>query len=200
MYLDFINAMGDGPEAERLRELAASGRQLPEIVYLLAARPHWTEHLMDFTSAVLRGPGGLPTWQRELLAALTSRWNGCNFCMRSHAPAAVVLWQDAGYAAAETTVAAILADPATADISAADRLLYQTVELWTVRRHDLSQSVIDALLAAGWSTAQVFEASTIVALFCFFNAWVDSNGVADLTPEGYAASGRNLGRGQYKAG
>jgi uncharacterized peroxidase-related enzyme len=153
---------------------------------------------MEFTHLVMRGPGGLPPWQRELLATLTSRWNDCAFCMRSHAAATAVLMRDAGLADAEGTVAAVLADAARAPVPDADRLLYGAVEQWTANRGNLGQALTDGLLAAGWTTAQIFEASTVCALFCFFNAWVSGHGVADMTPEAYAASGERLARGNYR--
>ena len=117
--------------------------------------------------------------------------------MRSHAAAAVQLWIDAGEPRAPELVAAILADPSSADIPDKDRLLYATVELWTVRRSELDQRATNALLALGWEAAELFEASSVVALFCFYNAWVDNNGVPDMAPESYAGSGQRLARGGY---
>ena len=117
--------------------------------------------------------------------------------MRSHAAAAVRLWEDAGYAEAEQTVATIMRDPATAPISAKDRLLLHTVELWTLRRHELSQQSIDDLLASGWEASQVYEANAVCSLFCFYNAWVDNNGVEDMSEASYRASGKRLAEGGY---
>jgi hypothetical protein len=79
MYLDLVNNMGDGPEAQQLRAMQAAGMRLPGVVCLLAFRPEWTASLNQFCHQVMRGNGKLPTWQRELVAALTSKYNHCVF-------------------------------------------------------------------------------------------------------------------------
>ena len=117
--------------------------------------------------------------------------------MRSHAAAAVRLWEDAGYAEAEQTVAAIMHDPAAAPISDRERLLMHTVELWTVRRDELDQRSIDALLLMGWEQNQIYEANAVCSLFCFYNAWVDNNGVENMSETSYRASGKRLAEGGY---
>lgn len=200
MYLDLLNQLGDASMAEQLRQAREAGREVPGILYLLANRPEWTTHLMQFTSAVMRGRGGLPIWQRELIAALTSRCNQCAFCCDSHAAAATVLLQDAGQPDPAVLVAAVLADVATAPLSTPDRLLYAQVERWAIRRSELTAATFDDLRDAGWEQAQLFEASTIVALFCFFNAWVSGHGINALSPAANAASGLRLARGNYRPG
>jgi alkylhydroperoxidase family enzyme len=54
------------------------------------------------------------------------------------------------------------------------------------------QAAIADCKRAGWSEAAIYDAITVIALFNFYNAWVDCAGVAPLTPEGYAASGQRL--------
>lgn len=44
----------------------------------------------------------------------------------------------------------------------------------------------------GWSESALYHAITVIALFNFYNAWVDCSGVEPLTPEGYEASGKRL--------
>lgn len=39
---------------------------------------------------------------------------------------------------------------------------------------------------------EVYHANTVIALFNFYNTFVDVNGVDELTPEGYEASGVRL--------
>jgi alkylhydroperoxidase family enzyme len=79
MYLDLVPRVQDSTIAERLSGMAAAGMGLPPILVLLGQRPEWTAGLNVFTQGVMRGPGQLPTWQRELIAALTSRHNHCVF-------------------------------------------------------------------------------------------------------------------------
>jgi hypothetical protein len=96
-------------------------------------------------------------------------------------------------------VAAVLADPRTAPVTARDRQLYLTVEAWTSGRQHQDPAVLDAAQCAGWSAEELFEASTVCALFCFYNAWVTNSGVEELSAEAYRASGRRLAERGYVA-
>jgi hypothetical protein len=44
---------------------------------------------------------------------------------------------------------------------------------------------------------EIYHANTVIALFNFYNKFVDLNGVDELTPEGYAASGERLSTHGY---
>ena len=49
-------------------------------LYLYYSAPGTNEqHLSRFTQGVMRGPSPLPPWQRELIAAFTSKLNQCLF-------------------------------------------------------------------------------------------------------------------------
>jgi hypothetical protein len=47
------------------------------------------------------------------------------------------------------------------------------------------------------TAAEVYHATAVIALFNFYNKFVDLNGVDELTPEGYAASGVRLSANGY---
>jgi hypothetical protein len=80
MYLrDVENHEGSGMYGELIRQAKASGMPVPQIRYLLAYKPQWTDHLSRFTQGVLRGPSQLSPGMRELIAAFTSRRNECPF-------------------------------------------------------------------------------------------------------------------------
>ena len=44
---------------------------------------------------------------------------------------------------------------------------------------------------------EIYHASSVIALFNFYNTFVDVNGVDELTPEGYEASGVRLSTHGY---
>jgi alkylhydroperoxidase family enzyme len=50
-----------------------------DLRHLFAYDPFRTQHLLQFTQAVMRAPGPLTSGERELLAAMTSRENRCLF-------------------------------------------------------------------------------------------------------------------------
>ena len=80
MYLKDVEAhTGTGPRANTIEQMRAAGVPVPQIMHLFAFKPDRTDHLAAFTQGVMRGPSPLPPGQRELLAALTSRFNNCLF-------------------------------------------------------------------------------------------------------------------------
>lgn len=52
--------------------------------------------------------------------------------------------------------------------------------------------------AAVLTVEEVHHANTVIALFNFYNAFVDLHGVDDQTPEAYAVSGKRLATGGYR--
>jgi alkylhydroperoxidase family enzyme len=80
MYLRGVeNHEGGGMYGELIRQAKAAGMPVPQIRYLLAFKPAWTDHLTRFTQAVMRGPSKIEPGMRELIAAFTSRRNECPF-------------------------------------------------------------------------------------------------------------------------
>jgi hypothetical protein len=68
-----------GPYADALRMMQAAATEYPQIWHLFAFRPLATDHLARFTQEVMREPGPLNRWLRELIAAFTSARNACPF-------------------------------------------------------------------------------------------------------------------------
>jgi alkylhydroperoxidase family enzyme len=51
----------------------------PQIWHLFAFKPRATDHLARFTQEIMREPGPISPWIRELIAAFTSARNACPF-------------------------------------------------------------------------------------------------------------------------
>lgn len=64
--------------ADAIAQMQGVG-EYPQIWHLFAYHPDATQHLARFTQAIMRGPGPLSPGLRELIAAYTSRRNGCPF-------------------------------------------------------------------------------------------------------------------------
>jgi hypothetical protein len=80
MYLSGVeNHDAADPHATIFREMRGAGIPIPQILHLFAFKPERTQYLSLFTQGVMRGPSPLPPWQRELIAAFTSKLNQCLF-------------------------------------------------------------------------------------------------------------------------
>lgn len=91
----------------------------------------------------------------------------------------------------------MLKNVATAPVSAKDRALYTLVKKVVENSVETSQDDIDAARAAGWSDEALYDAFTVVALFQFYNAWIDTTGVGDMPPFAYKMSGQRLATQGY---
>jgi alkylhydroperoxidase family enzyme len=80
MYLSEVEHYdAPGQRGEQIRQMKTAGVPVPQILHLFAFKPERTDHLAQFTQAVMRGPSPLSPGQRELIAAFTSRRNECLF-------------------------------------------------------------------------------------------------------------------------
>jgi hypothetical protein len=60
------------------------------------------------------------------------------------------------------------------------------------KRHEIAVAATSVL-----TPDEVYLATMVIALFQFYNAFVDMNGVEPLSPEGYEASGMRLSAHGY---
>ena len=80
MFLESLDrVIPAGNYAKTIEALQASGRPVPQIMFLFAYKPDRTDHLARFTHEVMRGPSPLSPGFRELIAAYTSQLNRCPF-------------------------------------------------------------------------------------------------------------------------
>ena len=61
----------------------------------------------------------------------------------------------------------------------------------------VDRAFVESARALGWSDAALYDAATVVALFNFYNAWIDATGVHDMPAAAYTASGERLGERGY---
>ncbi len=91
----------------------------------------------------------------------------------------------------------VLENVDTAPVSAKDRALYKLVKKVVEHSVETSQPDIDTARAAGWSDEALYDAFSVVALFQFYNAWIDTTGVGDMPAMAYEMSGQRLATQGY---
>jgi uncharacterized peroxidase-related enzyme len=107
---------------------------------------------------------------KEMIAALVSRINECDYCLTYHKSFMV----DAGLTSPNAE--AIVADYQTAAIPDADKKLLAYVEKVTRHAYKTTDTDVDGLNGCGWSEGQILEATLVVGLFSDINRWVDALG------------------------
>ena len=94
---------------------------------------------------------------------------------------------------------AVCRDFRSAPISEKEKALFAYLERLTLDPGSMRQEHADALKAAGWADADVFDAVSVVALFSFFNRWIDGCGVPDVPAGWYDARVKAMGDFRYDA-
>jgi uncharacterized peroxidase-related enzyme len=147
--------------------------QIPGIVSLFAFRPATAHPLSLLAETLLRPPasdndsGALTRGERELIAALVSTLNNCEFCSESHA----------AFARAQLPkpeqVAAVRKDFKTAEISEKMRALLQIASEVQQSGRAVRPESVAAAKAHGASDVDLHDTVLIAAAFCMFNRYVD---------------------------
>jgi len=109
----------------------------------------------------------------------------------SHAAVAAELLGD------RKLVDAIVRDHATAPISAKEKALFDYVVAANRHQGTIDRSFVERARAQGWSDAALYDAASVVALFNFYNAWIDATGVHDMPAAAYQMSGERLAQRGY---
>jgi uncharacterized peroxidase-related enzyme len=169
--------------------------QLPGIRGLVAFRPETGRSLYELAEALLVGDSPLSRGEREIIAAFVSRRNDCIFCTESHAAAARHLMGEAHH-----VVDAVLADPASAPVSAKLKALLRIAGKVQQNGRTVTDDDVAAARAEGATDRDIHDTVLIAASFSMFNRYVD--GLASLTPTdpaAYAEMGRRMAEGGYVA-
>ena len=180
-----------GTYADLVTAARANGVEYSKIWDLFAYQCETTRHLGRFTHGVLRTPASVSPGLRELIAAYTSRLNECGFCTQSHARAAAELLGD------EALVEAVLTDPDASSLSDREKALLRYVRQITIALPTVGADDITALKAEGWDDEAIYFTATTCALFNFYNRWITSMGVPQMSEQAHLAQGRSLATRGY---
>lgn len=140
--------------------------------------------LLEYHDLLLRGPSDLSVAERELIAAYVSGLNACAFCRAAHTIYA------RAFGIEPETIDALLANPATAPVDAKLKPVLAYVAKLTETPSKVTEADAQAVYAAGWSEAALFDAVQVCALFNFMNRIVEGSGVAPY-PEDPRSAGED---------
>lgn len=123
--------------------------------------------LIEYHEVVLRGPSPFTEAERELIAGFVSALNGCGYCTSVHVAAA----ENMGVA--KGLIPALAGDPELRDADARIRPVLNYARKLTERPTSITQSDVEAILAAGWEAEALFFVASVTALFNFMNRLVE---------------------------
>jgi uncharacterized peroxidase-related enzyme len=159
---------------------------VPGIVKLLSYRPgFFGANMKKVTHEAMRGSSAWPVGDRELMAALVSRVNTCEFCVKAHTAVAVRAYGD------EQKVAAVLSDVETAPVSEPLRATLRMLEKLT-REQTVGAGDMHSVLATGVSPQQVEDALAVCFAFNTINRLAETFAFSVPGPKAFEAGAKFL--------
>ena len=160
----------------------------PLLSDVFRAHPQAVRHILELNDAVLRRPDSpLSVQEKEFIAAFVSATNACKFCTGIHSMIAEL--HGISPQVFESLFQTDLCKSKVHIDGLDDKWipLLRYVQKLTQTPHKMTDKDSDAVYAAGWTEAQLYEAILVCALFNFMNRIVDGTGVLPTT-EGVAQS------------
>ncbi len=143
----------------------------PQLAHVFHRFPKGVRTLCKLHDEILRAESELTIGERELIAAVTSATNACNFCFDAHRRIAQAFEVDVDL------VDAIATDFSAAPVDSRMRPLLAYVVKLTQAPARMTDSDSDAVYAAGWSEDALMDAIFICGLFNMMNRIVEGTGV-----------------------
>lgn len=158
----------------------------PDVFKLVTYRPEFLgAHLRALTHNAMRGPSAWSVGDRELMAALVSKVNECDFCIKAHSAVSARAYRN------ETKVAGALADLEGADIGEPLRATLGLLSKLT-REHKVNDDDIRVVVAAGATREQIEDALTICFAFNMMNRLADAFEFFVPSPEAFKSGAKFL--------
>ena len=158
-----------------------SRQPTPEPLKLVAYRPDFFgAHMKNITHEAMRGPSSWTVADRELMAALVSKTNDCEYCVKAHSAVATRAYGDS--AKVSSALADLETAPLTEPLRAVLRMLAKLVREGSVGVDDMR-----TVLAAGVSAEQIEDALAVAFAFDVTNRLAEAFGFSVPGPKAFEA-------------
>jgi uncharacterized peroxidase-related enzyme len=163
-----------------------SGHPVLDVIKLVKYRPDFYGGPMgEVTHEAMRGPSAWSVGDRELMAAVVAKTNGCEWCTNAHAAVARGAYRD------EARVSAVLSDLDTAPIEEPLRAMLRVLRKLT-RDGAVGAGDMRTVLAASISPQQVKDALAVCFAFNVVGRLADAFGFIQPGAEAFAAGAKYL--------
>ena len=137
------------------------------------------------TQEAMRGSSAWSVGDRELMAAIVAKANGCQWCTKAHCEVAQRAYGDSA------RVAAALSDLESADVSEPLRATLRMLQK-LCREHEVGEDDMRAVLTAGATRAQIEDALAVAFAFNVTGRLADAFGFTMATDAAFTAGAKYL--------
>lgn len=163
-----------------------SRQDVLDVIKLVKYRPEFYGGPMQgVTHEAMRGPSPWSVGDRELMAAVVAKANGCEWCTKAHTAVAEGAYRDG------PRVAAVLSDLDSAPIEEPLRTTLRMLRK-LAQEHSVDADDMRALRAAGASREQIEDALAVSFAFNTTARLADAFGFTVPGPEAFAAGAKYL--------
>ena len=158
---------------------------------VFGAYPDLFGPIVDFSDRVFRGPGPLPTRDREMIFAYCSDLNRCHYCHGGHAQTSLLL------GAPKDVFEKLRVDIDSAPVDAKMKPLLRYVKKLTETPARITRADADAVYAAGWGDDELMQAIALCCIANFMNRLVEGAGI-EADPAKFMARAETATKLGYK--
>jgi uncharacterized peroxidase-related enzyme len=165
--MTWLRVPADGEVSEEVAALWASRAEalgfVPNVVRAYALRPR---HLLGWNGLyeeLMRGPSGLSTAEREMIAVVVSTLNRCHYCIVSHSAYLRKLTGD------PVLVEQLRTNYRYAVVEPKQRAMLDFAAKLTQESYRCTADTIDALRDVGWTDEDIMDIAEVAAMFNFTN-------------------------------
>jgi uncharacterized peroxidase-related enzyme len=163
-----------------------SGMRLPDAARIVMYhKDFYGDPITRWTHPAMRGESKWSVGERELIAAITAKWNACTFCVGAHSAIASLVFD-------KVVVQAALTDYKQAPISDKLKAVLGFLEKLELRPGEVSANDVEAVLTAGVSREEIVDALAVFTLFSITVRCADTFGFALLKDKELEKSAKRL--------
>jgi uncharacterized peroxidase-related enzyme len=163
-----------------------SGMRLPDAARVAFYHKQFSGDAMStWTHAAMRGESAWSVGERELMAAMTARWNTCPFCIGAHGAIAA-------RALGRPQVLSTLEDFRQAELSPSLQATLVFLEILTRRPDELTPGDAQAVLYKGVTSQALEDAIAVCALFHITTRCADTLDYQMLSEKDFDRAARQL--------
>ncbi|PKP51493.1 MAG: peroxidase [Bacteroidetes bacterium HGW-Bacteroidetes-1] len=153
-------------------ELIVKRGKLAEVHTIQSLRPESIVKHIDLYLEIMFSKSDLSRAEREMMAVVVSKTNGCNYCQKHHAEALNNYWKD------EEKTENFRVSYSNVHLNDKELMLCQFAELLTRNPESAEKNdITEDLKNAGLSDSAILDATLVVAYFNFVNRIVLALGV-----------------------
>jgi len=144
---------------------------VPNVIKVFSSWPELFSVHMSLFQTIMTSETKLPRSTKEMIAALVSEINKCNYCATHH----VNFMKQ--YGVNESVAEMIRKDYRKAGLDKKTLMLLEYAEEVTRHAHQVTDGDVARLKQLGWTDGEILEATAVVAEFSFINRVADALGV-----------------------